>query len=204
MIVEHRCYRLHPGKVPEYLALFELPDVLPRLLRNLRGFWIAESGMLNCVHHLWSYPNREERAAARQDMAADQAMRPFMTAALPLLHEQHSRVLAGTMASPDPGSTGGVFDLLTLAGGPQAKDRLANLAKALRMKAGIVASLRGSVLEGDTLVTSALFVLRHGSFAARERIAPQTEDLLAAARDDGWLLEASSQVILPAPFSPWQ
>ncbi len=206
MIVEHRCYQLHMGKLPAYLALFQLPGVLPRLLRHMRGYWIAESGTVNRVHHIWSYADRAERAAARQQMAADPGMGPFLAGALPLLQAQESRVLTGTITAPDAAGSGGVFDLLSLEldASLESKGLLAGLSGKIGEKAAIVAALRESALEGDTLVGSALFILRHASFAARDQAVPAIETLLADARRDGWLRNAGACFILPAPFSPWQ
>lgn len=95
MIHEWRSYRLKPGAAADYLAL--LADVgLPLVTRHLplTGYWLAETGGLNEIHHLWSYAGWEEREAARAGLAADDAWtQGFVPRAFALVETQENRLL---------------------------------------------------------------------------------------------------------------
>lgn len=207
-MIECRTYTFHPGKLPAYLALFEREGVLDRLGRHLRGYWLAESGVVNTAWHVWHYDDRESRAAARAEMAADPVMRGFVGEALPLLRQQHSLFLNGEVASPPVGAADGIFDRIELRRGPgdraDARASLTKLAEAIAKSARIVASLRRSPLEAGENVTRAIFVLRFGSFAERAQKAPALEAALQDAAAGGWLCAGEDQLMLPAKFSPWQ
>jgi hypothetical protein len=56
MIVDHRTYELQPGRLPDFLALYEkegLP-VQKKHLGNLVGFFTTEVGNVNEIVHIWA------------------------------------------------------------------------------------------------------------------------------------------------------
>ena len=72
MIVEERIYTLHPGKVPEYLRLYEAegPASSEPILGNLVGWYTAtDIGELNLIVHLWGYEDLADRARAARAAA---------------------------------------------------------------------------------------------------------------------------------------
>lgn len=102
MIHEWRSYRLQPGAAAEYLAL--LADAgLPLVTRHLplMGYWLAESGGLNTLHHLWSYADWAEREAARAGLASEPGWtKGFIPRAFPLVVAQENRLLRLDRSAP--------------------------------------------------------------------------------------------------------
>jgi hypothetical protein len=102
MIVEERIYILHPGKLGEFLHLYEtigLPiqqQVLPRML----GFFTSEIGTLNQVVHLWGYDSLEQRTRKRAEMRAYPGWSDYTARVRPLFKKQQNRLLRPTAWSP--------------------------------------------------------------------------------------------------------
>jgi hypothetical protein len=96
MLVEMRTYTTRPGRLAEYLALYEAEGmaVQKRILGRLVGYYRSELGALNQVVHLWAYTDLVERAERRQALLADPAFKAYVEKMLPLLVSQESRVLA--------------------------------------------------------------------------------------------------------------
>lgn len=102
MIHEWRSYRLKPGKAGDYLA-FLAQQGLPLVTRHLpmTGYWLAETGTLNTIHHLWSYADWAERDACRAGLAQEaEWMQGFIPAAFALVDAQENRLLRLTRSSP--------------------------------------------------------------------------------------------------------
>uniref|UniRef100_B0T7I1 NIPSNAP family containing protein n=1 Tax=Caulobacter sp. (strain K31) TaxID=366602 RepID=B0T7I1_CAUSK len=102
MIVDHRIYTLQPGKVASFVELFER-EGLPLYLHycgKLIGYYIADSGTLNQVVHLWAYNSVEDRERRRAELYLDARWSDFLDAALPLVISQESRLLKPTRFSP--------------------------------------------------------------------------------------------------------
>ncbi len=98
MFVEERIYTLHPGKVPEYLKLYQ-EECLPiqtRFLPALVGFYTSEIGTLNLVVHLWAYEDLKQRSECRAKVMADPGWQAYVKKAAPLLAHQESRILTPT------------------------------------------------------------------------------------------------------------
>lgn len=95
MIHEWRTYRLKPGAANAYLTL--LAEVgLPLVTRHLplMGYWLAETGPLNTIHHLWTYADWAEREAARAGLAREEGWTAgFIPKAFALVEEQENRFL---------------------------------------------------------------------------------------------------------------
>lgn len=102
MIHEWRSYRLKPGAASEYLALLA-DEGLPLVTRHLplMGYWLAETGPLNTIHHLWTYESWAEREACRASLSTEEAwMKDFIPKAFALVEEQENRFLRLTASSP--------------------------------------------------------------------------------------------------------
>ena len=73
MIVDHRTYELQPGRLRDFLALYEkegLP-VQKKHLGNLVGLFTTEVGNVNEIVHIWGYEDLADRTRRRAAMAAD-------------------------------------------------------------------------------------------------------------------------------------
>ncbi|WP_162595709.1 NIPSNAP family protein [Variovorax sp. PBL-E5] len=108
-----RTYSFHPGALPTYL---HLAQVLGRPVRGndfgiCCGYWIAQTGRLDQVWHLWSYDSLDERTRLRAIlMQNDRWTKEYGGAVLPLLQRQDIRLLGPVrpMSAPE---TGGLFEL---------------------------------------------------------------------------------------------
>jgi hypothetical protein len=102
MIVDHRVYTLRPGTVQAYLELFER-DGLPLYLQycgKLIGYYVADSGELNQLIHLWAYESVEDRERRRAALYLDPRWTAYLEAVLPFIVRQESRLLNPTRFSP--------------------------------------------------------------------------------------------------------
>lgn len=102
MIHEWRSYRLKPGAAAEYLTLLA-DEGLPLVTRHLPllGYWLAETGPLNVIHHLWAYESWAEREALRAELAMNEAWtKGFIPRAFALVEEQQNRFLRLDASSP--------------------------------------------------------------------------------------------------------
>jgi hypothetical protein len=95
MFVEERIYTLHPGKVPEYLKLYQEEGmaIQTRILPALVGYYTSEIGTLNLVVHMWAYGDLKARAEDRARMMADTAWQAYVKKVTPLIVHQESRIL---------------------------------------------------------------------------------------------------------------
>ncbi len=102
MIVDERSYRLVPGKLKEWQALYEkegLP-VQSRILGNLLGFFVTEVGTINQIVHLWGYENFAEREKRRAQLNADPAWQAYLAKAAPYMQKMENRILVPLPFSP--------------------------------------------------------------------------------------------------------
>lgn len=95
MFVEERIYTLQPGKVPEYLKLYqeEGRPIQMRILPALVGYYTSEIGALNVVVHMWAYEDLKQRSECRAKMMADPGWQAYARKVQPLLVHQESRIL---------------------------------------------------------------------------------------------------------------
>jgi len=103
MIVEQRTYRLHTGKVPEYLRIYgeQGRAIQEPILGRMVGWFTANDiGELNRVVHLWAYDDLEDRARRRAQLSADPAWQQVVAQLQPLIREQESIILSPTPWSP--------------------------------------------------------------------------------------------------------
>lgn len=102
MIYEQRTYDVKPGRLAEYLKLFE--DVgmpVRRHYGQLVGFWFTEFGSLSQVVHIWAYESLDQRAALRAELERNAVWtEEFLPRALPMLDRMNSVVLRAAPFSP--------------------------------------------------------------------------------------------------------
>ena len=95
MYVEERVYRLKPGCIGEYFALYEAKDFEPqsRYLDTMLGYYAAEIGDLNEVVHLWGRSNLEMREERRAKMSADADFQACWQEVRHMIVAQRSRIM---------------------------------------------------------------------------------------------------------------
>jgi hypothetical protein len=114
MIYELRTYTCRPGTVVE---VAKTAGTLGRDIRGdnygkLEGYWMSEIGPLNQVMHLWSYPDLNERARVRGELAKNTRwVNEYQPAIFPNLLRQEIKLLNAVRAPVAPASTGNIYEL---------------------------------------------------------------------------------------------
>jgi hypothetical protein len=95
MLVEMRTYTIHPGKIGDYLRLYENEGmkVQKSILGRMVGYYRTEIGTLNQVVHLWAYEDFADRDRRRATLLADATWTAYLPKMLPLLISQESTLL---------------------------------------------------------------------------------------------------------------
>ena len=101
MIYEMRTYTLQPGKVSEFLEIFD-QEMMPVITKYLKlvGFWYTEMGQLNQVVHLWAFDDLNQRARQRGQFFKDPALAKVLPRIRDLEVRQESKILMPASFSP--------------------------------------------------------------------------------------------------------
>lgn len=97
---ELRSYRLHPGKVPEWLGHFREGMPAREKYSAPVGVWSTEVGPLNTVVHLWGYRDANHRMEVRKAAYADPAWAATLKKLQPLMLAMESKLLIPAAFSP--------------------------------------------------------------------------------------------------------
>ena len=102
MYVEKRTYTLYPGKIPDYLKLYEAEGlaVQTRILPRMVGYFYSEMGELNQIVHMWGYDSLDQRAAKRKELGADPQWQSYVAKIRPLIVRQETQLLIACSWSP--------------------------------------------------------------------------------------------------------
>ena len=106
MIIDHRTYAVKPGRLYDYLKLYEAeayPLQLKHLGRNVGWYVSNDIGPLSQVVHMWAYDSLADREARRNALAADPAWGAFLAKAMPLLDSMENKILRPTSFFTQPG-----------------------------------------------------------------------------------------------------
>ena len=79
MLIDHRTYRILPGRVPAQLELYGklAYPVQLRYMGEPHYYLVSESGQLNTLVHGWIYESAADREAKRAKMAQDPDWKHF-------------------------------------------------------------------------------------------------------------------------------
>ncbi len=102
MIVEQRTYQIRPGKLHEFLKVYEEEGLAIQhtALGNLLGYFSTEIGELNCVVQLWGFASFEERQSRRAALSGDPKWREFAGKTVALVEKQANILLTPAPFSP--------------------------------------------------------------------------------------------------------
>jgi hypothetical protein len=102
MIVEQRTYTALPGRMLEYVAMYQAEGLAIQrpILGNLVGYFTSEIGTLNQIVHMWAYEDLADRAARREKLLSDPRWKAYSAKVTPLLLNQENRILTPTVFSP--------------------------------------------------------------------------------------------------------
>ncbi|HQT45676.1 MAG: NIPSNAP family protein [Acidocella sp. 20-63-7] len=83
MIVDMRIYTCHPGRMADWVALYEAEawPLQKQYLGKCLGWYTSIEGKLHQIVHLWGYENQGDREARRSAMVQDPAWKAFMVKA---------------------------------------------------------------------------------------------------------------------------
>lgn len=101
MIVEKRTYTFHPGKLQEFLALYEAEGLaLHTKYLPMIGYFVSEIGVLNQVITMWGYDSMQQRDELRAQLYADPAWIAFGPKTTPYIQKMETMILRPTHFSP--------------------------------------------------------------------------------------------------------
>jgi hypothetical protein len=96
MIIDHRTYTVHPGRMADLLKLYEaegLP-VQSKYLGQPHGWYVSmDIGALNQVVHMWKYADLADREQRRAQLAKDPAWGAYLAKAMPLIQHMENKIL---------------------------------------------------------------------------------------------------------------
>lgn len=95
MIIEHRTYKISPGKVNTLMELYEKEgmEVHRKILGNQIGYFYTEIGPLNEVVHLYGYESLNDRAKRRKELSENKTWQKFIAQAINYIEYQESKIL---------------------------------------------------------------------------------------------------------------
>lgn len=96
MIVDHRTYNVHPGKLPEYLELYKKEGfpLQQKYLGTCVGWYVSmDIGTLNQIVHLWAYKDLADRAERRATLMKDSDWLAFLKKGMPFLQSMENKIL---------------------------------------------------------------------------------------------------------------
>lgn len=101
MIIEKRTYTFHPGKLQEFLALYER-EVLPLHTKYLPliGYFTSDIGTLNQVITMWGYDSMQQRDDLRAKLYADPEWIAFGPKTTQFIQKMETMILRPTSFSP--------------------------------------------------------------------------------------------------------
>jgi hypothetical protein len=98
MIVDMRTYSFVPGRMAEWVALYEKHawPIQKQYLGNCLGWYTSVEGKLHQVVHLWGYESQADREQRRHAMHQDPAWQAFLVKAreLGVTVSQENSILA--------------------------------------------------------------------------------------------------------------
>lgn len=98
-IYELRTYRLACGSIEAFIKLVRAILPFRQRFSPCAGMWVAASGRLDEVVHLWPYPDLNRRMEQRAAVAATPEWQDFLRQAVPLVEQMESELLLPTALS---------------------------------------------------------------------------------------------------------
>ncbi len=104
MIVDLRIYTIRPGKLAEFVELYQKHGwpTQQRILGRCLGWYTTLEGQLNQVVHLWGYDSQADRETRRTAMAADPEWHKYLAISgeRGLVASQENRMMRPSEFSP--------------------------------------------------------------------------------------------------------
>ena len=95
MIIEHRTYKIKPGKLNILMDLYKKQGmkIHKEILGNQVGYFYTEIGPLNEIVHLYGYKSLDDRAKRRKELAENEIWQKYIAKAIDLFESQESKIL---------------------------------------------------------------------------------------------------------------
>lgn len=95
MIVEKRVYRMHSGRMKDYLKAFESGGfaMQQKHLGACVGFYVSETGPIEEVTQMFVFSDWADREARRKALYADSQFQAVSDPLWPMIAEKHSQIL---------------------------------------------------------------------------------------------------------------
>ena len=102
MIVDEHIYTFYPGKLEEFLRLYEQEglDIQTKILGNLIGYFTSDIGPMNQIVHLWGFADYSERDRRRRELLSNSVWRGYLPKVRALMVQQETKTLLPTSFSP--------------------------------------------------------------------------------------------------------
>jgi NIPSNAP len=102
MILDLRTYTITPGRVDEYLSIYETEalKVQQAILGRLEGYFISQIGDLNQLVQMWSYEDYGERDRRREKLFSDPTFVAAAKKLYPLIQKQENAIVKPASFSP--------------------------------------------------------------------------------------------------------
>ena len=96
MIIDHRTYTAHPGKLNDFLKAYAEHgfEIQKSHLGDCIGWYISmDIGELNQAVHLWRYKDINDRAERRAKLNADPEWQKYLAMATPFLQKMENKII---------------------------------------------------------------------------------------------------------------
>jgi hypothetical protein len=96
VILDHRTYTIHPGKLGELLKLYQAEGwpVQTEFLGQPYGWFVSNDiGELNQVVHIWQYSDLMDREQRRTKLFADARWNAYLLKSTPLIQRMENKIL---------------------------------------------------------------------------------------------------------------
>ena len=106
MITEIRTYTLYPGKIHDYLKIYQeegVFDLVREKLGTVMGSYYTEVGELNQFISLVAYDTFEDRLRRRKEFHAHPVFQSYATKVRPMIIRQENKILLNAPFSSKAG-----------------------------------------------------------------------------------------------------
>lgn len=96
MIIDHRTYTTHPGKLNDFLKAYgeQGYPLQQKYLGDCRGWYFSmDIGELNQVVHLWAYKDLADRTTRRNKLNADPEWQAYIPIGMSFLQRMENKIL---------------------------------------------------------------------------------------------------------------
>lgn len=209
MIYELRTYTFHPGRHVKYLELVEQVGAKIRGsdYGKREGSWIADTGHLNQVWHLWSYDSLDERAHLRAELARNDAwMNDFVAEIKPLLRRQEVRFMNAAVPLKPPADSGNIYEIriyrTSIAGVREWVSHFTDILPVREKYSANVGLFTVESPEPNGVVHIWSYPDWNARAETRAEVAADPEWQGFLGKGGPLLEEMYSTICVPAPFSP--